>query len=87
MRKTKLTKGTKVVCVNDADQWNVDENQLLVKGELYTVREVVVFDGEPTGLRLEELRLDEGKNGYGERSYNAARFEVWVANDQDVPRR
>lgn len=78
----KFKTGDKVVCVDGANQVGVDDTNRLVKGELYTVREPVDFDGEPYAVRLDETRLQEGHSGYGERAYNAKRFVLFLPNDQ-----
>jgi hypothetical protein len=75
----------KVVCVDDANQVGVDEMTRLVKGDVYTVRETVDFDGEPYAIRLAEKKLQQGHSGYGERAYNAKRFVLFLPNVKDEP--
>ena len=73
--------GQKVVCIDDKFK-NVSIDQLIRKGEIYTIRWVGAYshyiDGEFIGVKLEEIHRgnDDGPEGYGaaDMPYRATRF-------------
>lgn len=77
--------GQKVVCINDTFK-NVSIDQLIRKGQIYTVRWVGMYshyvDGEFLGIKLEEIHRgdDDGPEGYGaaDMPYRASRFRPLV---------
>jgi hypothetical protein len=77
--------GQKVVCIDDTFK-NVSIDQVIRKGEIYTIRWVGPYshyiDGEFIGVKLEEIHRgnDDGPEGYGaaDMPYRATRFRPLV---------
>ncbi|MBN9137119.1 MULTISPECIES: CAP-Gly domain protein [Phyllobacterium] len=77
--------GQKVVCIDDKFK-NVSIDQLIRKGQIYTVRWVGMYkhyvDGEFVGIKVEEIHRgnDDGPEGYGaaDMPYRATRFRPLV---------
>lgn len=77
--------GQKVVCIDDKFK-NVSIDQLIRKGEIYTVRWIGMYqhyvDGEFVGIKVDEIHRgnDDGPEGYGaaDMPYRATRFRPLV---------
>ncbi|MHC1551341.1 CAP-Gly domain protein [Phyllobacterium sp. K27] len=77
--------GQKVVCIDDKFK-NVSIDQIIRKGEIYTVRWIGLYqhyvDGEFVGIKLEEIHRgnDDGPEGYcaADMPYRATRFRPLV---------
>jgi hypothetical protein len=77
--------GQKVVCIDDTFK-NVSIDQLIRKGQIYTIRWIGPYkhyvDGEFIGIKVEEIHRgnDDGPEGYGaaDMPYRATRFRPLV---------
>ena len=77
--------GQQVVCIDDKFK-NVSIDQVIRKGQIYTIRWVGMYshyvDGEFLGVKLEEIHRgnDDGPEGYGaaDMPYRASRFRPLV---------
>jgi hypothetical protein len=77
--------GQKVVCIDDKFK-NVSIDQLIRKGQIYTIRWVGLYkhyvDGEFVGIKVEEIHRgnDDGPEGYGaaDMPYRATRFRPLI---------
>jgi hypothetical protein len=77
--------GQKVVCIDDKFK-NVSIDQIIRKGQIYTIRWVGMYkhyvDGEFLGIKVEEIHRgdDDGPEGYGaaDMPYRATRFRPLV---------
>lgn len=77
--------GQQVVCIDDKFK-NVSIDQVIRKGQIYTIRWVGMYshyvDGEFVGVKLEEIHRgnDDGPEGYGaaDMPYRASRFRPLV---------
>lgn len=79
--------GQKVVCINDTFK-NVSIDQLIRKGQVYTIRWVGPYrhyvDGDFIGVKLAEIHRgnDDGPEGYGaaDMPYRATRFRPLLSD-------
>ena len=77
--------GQKVVCIDDKFK-NVSIDQIIRKGQIYTIRWIGMYqhyvDGEFVGIKVEEIHRgnDDGPEGYGaaDMPYRASRFRPLV---------